>query len=105
MSSIVLERRLNQNVPTLIPDLVNSSTVVTPNELQRYRDYQLQDSDYGSDVLQFWKTHHNEFPLLEKLVRNILAIMPSSVSSRCSMMNSENVDHILFINSQHRSTK
>jgi hAT family C-terminal dimerisation region len=93
-------------------DVVNATDEVQPDELVRYTEMKAPsvDADQGIDILLFWKEHQNEFPLLAKVARRILAIPASSAASerlfsragrvleeRRAKLSSANADKILFL--------
>ena len=53
---------------------------LSPIQLE-FNSYMTVDLPKGQDVLQFWDSHEQTFPLLAKAARHLLCIQPTSCSS------------------------
>ena len=61
---------------------VNTSTTLTPDdEINKEVDKNIPKPDIESSPLVWWKLHHGQFPLMQKLARKYLCRCATSVSS------------------------
>ena len=85
------------------------------DEVQRYIESQFIWD--GEDILNFWQSQANAFPLLAKVAKIILCVPATSASSertfssagrvlesRRNRLNPGTVDAILFLHSAHKKT-
>ena len=54
---------------------------MTKPELDRYLDKELLDATPNFDILAFWKMYIGQYPILGKLVKDILSILVSIIAS------------------------
>jgi hypothetical protein len=57
------------------------ATNLSPLQLEMARYYNSQNPPLTVDVLNWWKEHEREYPLMSKAAKKILCIQPTSCSS------------------------
>lgn len=94
----------------------NTPVKKTDNEVAfEIKSYKMKQASQNVNVLQWWRRHQHEFPLLSTLARSLLAIPATSASSeRCfsvagrvleerrSQLSPESLDALLFLHSAHK---
>ena len=82
---------------------------LTPIQLELNKYNNIKSPSINCDVLEWWKAHEKEFPLLSQAARKIMSLQPTScsserlfstggktVSSQRTKLDSENVHMLVF---------
>ncbi|XP_005991046.2 E3 SUMO-protein ligase ZBED1-like [Latimeria chalumnae] len=109
----------DSGIEFLLGDLCNvrnySANSVSQQAEQEIASFQTSEaSSLCQDPLQWWKTHHTQYPLLARAARKLLAIPATSVPTswiftdagvtvhrKRSALTPEHVDMLIFLNGNH----
>ncbi|KAL0345674.1 UNVERIFIED_CONTAM: Zinc finger BED domain-containing protein DAYSLEEPER [Sesamum radiatum] len=93
MSSVVdgnvnVDERLYEFEEFVVSKITSGTNVTVTAELDMYLEESLLPRARDFDILNWWKMNGVKFPTLQKMARDILAILVSTVASESAFCNS-----------------